>query len=55
MRACIRCKNVKFWFQFTTEFMGIYTAVYDVCRKCTKELGKQATRELAAPVLEGKK
>lgn len=39
MRTCKRCKEVKFWFQFTSESMGYFTAVYDVCRKCTKELG----------------
>lgn len=45
MTTCIRCKKTKFWFQFTSEDMGYFTAVYEVCRKCTKELGIEATRE----------
>jgi len=42
MKQCIRCKEVKYWFQFHTEFCGLYTAVYDVCKKCANELKNDA-------------
>lgn len=49
MRICIRCKQVKIdtylFSQFFSEFMGIYTAVSDVCKKCSKELAATATWE----------
>jgi len=42
MKQCKRCKEVKYWFQFFTEFRGIYTAVYDICKKCSNELRLKA-------------
>ena len=42
MKQCKKCKEVKFWFQFHTEFRGIYTAVYDVCKKCANKLKQEA-------------
>lgn len=44
MRQCERCEEVKFGFQFHSEFTGLYTAVYDICKKCVKELGNEAAR-----------
>lgn len=42
MKICLRCKEVKFWFQFHTQFMGYYVAVSDVCKKCANELKNEA-------------
>lgn len=48
MKTCIRCKEVKFWFSFTTSFEGLYTAVYDVCSNCANELKIDAVRNYKA-------
>ncbi len=45
MEQCRRCKKVKYWFQFHTENMTMYTEVFDICRKCAKELKNLAVRE----------
>lgn len=45
MRQCLRCKKVGFWFQFHSEFRGIYTATYDVCKACARALRNQAVDE----------
>lgn len=42
MKICKRCENVKFWFQFFTVNKGVYTAIYDVCRKCANEMRAEA-------------
>ena len=44
MKQCVKCKKVKFWFQFFSEFMGLYTAVYDICKKCANELRAETVR-----------
>ena len=45
MRQCKICKEVKCWFQFHTEFMGLYTEVFNICKKCAKKLKNKAVRE----------
>jgi len=42
MTQCIRCRKVKFWFQMHSEFRGIYTATYDICNACAKQLRNRA-------------
>lgn len=46
MKACIKCREIKFWFQFHSEFMGYFTFTYDVCKKCANKLKDEAVREL---------
>ena len=45
MKQCLRCKEVKFWFQFHTEFTGLYTWVSSICRRCANDLKDRAVRE----------
>lgn len=45
MKSCNLCKEVKFWFQFYTTDEAIYTAVYDVCKKCANKMMGEAVRE----------
>lgn len=44
MKVCKRCEEVKFGFQFYSIFMGMYTAVYDICKKCANELKEEVVR-----------
>lgn len=45
MRTCAECKQTKFWFQFFTSFEGLYTALYDVCKKCANKMRERAVWE----------
>lgn len=45
MTQCRRCHEIKFWFQFHTEFMGLYTWVSSICSKCANELKNEAVRD----------
>ena len=45
MKQCKICKEVKYWFQFHSEFTGLYTVVYDVCKKCANKLKREAVRD----------
>ena len=45
MRECKICTEVKFWFQFHTEFMGQYTAVSSICKRCANGLKNKAVRD----------
>ena len=38
MRECKTCGNIKFWFQFHTKNMWLYTETYDICNKCANKI-----------------
>ena len=42
MRQCIRCREIRYWFQLFWKDAGLYVQTYDVCRKCANELKEQA-------------
>jgi len=42
MRQCIRCKSVKYWFQFYKIYYGYYSNQFDVCKKCANSLKEDA-------------
>lgn len=45
MTQCVICKQVKFWFQFFSEFTGFYTKETDICKKCANKLRSLAVDE----------
>lgn len=45
MKICKSCNEARFWFQFFTTDEAIYTAVYDVCKKCANKMREDAVRE----------
>lgn len=49
MKICVRCKRTKidtyFFSQFHSEFMGLYIAVSNVCKKCANKLKNKAVNE----------
>lgn len=45
MKTCNNCKETKYWFQFYTTFEGIYTAVYDICKRCANKMRDEAVTQ----------
>lgn len=45
MRQCIRCKDVKYRFQFYSQGYGLYSRYTEICKACADILKDRAVEE----------